>query len=146
MNRVFRYGLIGVLFLALIAVRFFQETLFYDPLIAFFHGDFKQQPLPELAWTNYLVSLVFRFALNTGISLLILYLAFRKRGHLVFASIVYGIVLVAGTTALVILLNQNDPENHMVLFYARRILIHPLLLLVLLPAFYFQEKMVGKDA
>lgn len=140
MKRLLRLGIIGLLFLALIGVRVGQHALFYDPLISFFHGEFKLQPLPDLSIHKYLVFIFLRYLINALISLAVLYLAFRSLAHLKFALFIYGVIGLASMIALSWFLVTNDPENHMPLFYVRRILIHPLLLVILLPAFYFQER------
>jgi len=38
MGKLLRIGIILLLFMALALVRFFEESLFYDPLLAYFKG------------------------------------------------------------------------------------------------------------
>ena len=128
---------IGVL--ALIAVRYFQHNLFYDPLIAFFHGDFEGNPLPEFNMTRYVIHLALRYGLNVLISLGIIAWFFQNRQHVQLSALVYGIVGILLFTLLIIWLQDTESTSHIALFYTRRMLMHPLLLFVLFPALYFQD-------
>ncbi|MEH6406683.1 MAG: exosortase F system-associated protein [Leeuwenhoekiella sp.] len=140
MRNLLKIGLIALLFGVLVLVRMFQDYLFYDPLISFFQLAFIQETaLPKMNMGYLLISTSFRYLLNTAISLLILYVAFRDKALLKFAGFLYlsaFLVLIIAFYALVLF---HKPENYMVLFYVRRFLIHPLFILILLPAFYYHK-------
>lgn len=136
-KRRYRILQIGVLLLLLIAVRLFEENLFYDPLIRFFRSEYLTGGVPEMNIGLLLLNLLIRFFLNTAISLLIIYLAFRDLQIFKFASVLYGILLFIAFPVFVFLLLNFEHEHYLALFYVRRFLIHPLFILILLPAFYY---------
>jgi len=139
MKRVIKWVGVSIGVLALIAVRYFQHHLFYDPLIAFFHGDFEGNPLPEFNTTHYVIHLVLRYSLNVLISLGIIAWFFRNRQHVQLSALVYGAVGIILFILLLIWLQDTESTSHVALFYTRRMLMHPLLLFVLFPALYFQD-------
>lgn len=145
MKLVVKIGLIAMLFASFIGVRALQNHLFYDPLIPFFKGDFKSNSLPEFRVGLYILSIAFRYILNAAIGLAIIYVAFKSINHLKFAAFVLTLAL----TILLILLSYSlfwEQENHTLLIYVRRILMHPILLFVLLPALYFQDQIQKKKS
>ena len=141
MKAVLKVIFIGILFCVLTSIRFFELQLFYDPLIEFFHGNYLNGITPEFEFWKLVLHTTFRFLLNTSISLLILYIAFKDLGILKFSAVLYGILLVVLMLVFCIMLSQSDTmENFMPLFYVRRFLIQPILIILLLPAFYYYKK------
>lgn len=136
-KRRYRVVQIGALVLCLAAIRFFEDELFYDPLIRFFKSDYLLGEIPEYHMGKLLLNLFIRFMLNTLISLAIIYLAFRDVQILRFSAFLYGILLVGGFIIFTFLLINLANEHYLALFYVRRFLIHPLFILILLPAFYY---------
>jgi exosortase F-associated protein len=143
-------GVIG-LFGVLVAIRAYEDTLFYDPLIPFFKLDHSTQSLPEMEHFRLVANIALRFWMNTLISLGILWLLFRKKEIIKMSVILFSIVFVVLLLAFVILLsssptasgaseNQLASGGHLALFYVRRFLIQPVFLLLLIPAFYFQKR------
>lgn len=123
----------------LIAVRVFEDVLFYDPLIDYFHGEYQNHPVPEVNQVKYFMSLLLRFTMNSAISLLMIFTVLTKMRYVKFAAVIYLIVFFLSTIAFFLLINHNEPHK-LTLFYVRRILIQPLLLFVLLPALYYQNQ------
>ncbi|AVR44301.1 exosortase F system-associated protein [Christiangramia fulva] len=136
-KRRYRIVQIGALVLCLAAIRLFEDGLFYDPLIRFFKSDYLLGEIPEYHLGKLLLNLFIRFMLNTLISLAIIYLAFRDIQILRFSALLYAILLVAGFIVFTFLLINIEHEHYLALFYVRRFLIHPLFILILLPAFYY---------
>ena len=132
---------IGFLFVLLACVRFFQTELFYDPLLHFYEGNYLTQKAPVFDETKLIWNTFFRYGLNTLISLLILYVAFRNKKIMKFSFAFYGIVLALLLLVFVYLIFNMAPENYFILFYVRRFLIQPLFILLLLPAFYYQQSL-----
>lgn len=135
-----KYIFIGLLIALLVGVRAFESALFYDPFLEYFKSDFSNLPLPDVDKAFWLTSTALRYVLNSGISILIIHLAFGKRDVTTFSAILYGLFLALALPALYGAY-VYFPEQKMALFYLRRFLIQPLLLLLFLPAFYFQLKM-----
>ena len=134
--------ILGIIVFAslLVLIRFFEDTLFYDPLLEFFKMDYKTLPLPKMDIYPLLTSVVFRFLMNTILSLAILWFVFRDKEIIKFSVILYNFLFILLFTAFIfIVFTSEGTSSHMVLFYVRRFLIQPLFLLLLLPAFYFQK-------
>lgn len=129
-----------VIITLLVLVRAFEDNLFYDPLLAFFKGEYKYLPLPALDVSALLLHTSLRFAINSVLSILLLWVIFGRKETVVLCAILYAIlfvVLIVAFAAIVIW--SEGTHTHFLLFYIRRFLIQPLLLLVLLPAFYYQK-------
>jgi len=124
----------------LAAIRFFEQSLFYDPFLNFFKGEFQNENLPDYDAIQLFLGLFLRYLLNTSLSLAIIYAVFRELPLLKFAALLYGILFVLLITAFFMLLHFSDHPDYMLLFYLRRFLIQPLFLVLFLPAFYYQKK------
>lgn len=140
MHKWLRYGLVFLAFVMLAIIRFRESALFYDPLISFFHGDYQYLELPEVNWLTYVLNLILRFAVNTTLSLFILWLIFRTSSILRLAAILYGLVLLILLPLFIGLWQISEIGNYFALFAVRRFLIQPIFIFVLLPAFYYYRK------
>lgn len=130
----FILGLIG-----LVSIRYFENILFYDPLINFYNSVFQNQAFPELDFWLYSLNLGFRFLLNTVLSLVLIWLVFKSKNFIKFSILMYCILFIGGFILFWGFAVDVQPKNYMLLFYIRRFLIHPILIIVLIPAFYFQK-------
>jgi len=133
-----KVSLIGLCILGFILIRLFQDSLFYDPLIAFYKSNFQSATFPPLDFWTYNLNVLFRYGLNTILSLLIIWFWFEKRSYVLFSGVLYALIFVLCTIAFWIVEHDIIEENYMKLFYIRRFLIQPILVIVLIPAFYFQ--------
>ena len=139
MNKLSRIALIIVFFLLLVSIRAIAIEYFYDPLIQYFKYDYNYMPVPEMDFGKYYFFLFLRYSLNTIVSLAIIYLVFLNFKTVVFAIKLYIVAFVILGAILFVLLKFDILESYLLTFYVRRFLIHPLLLLILLPAFYYQK-------
>jgi len=139
MNKYKRIGAIGVLFLMLLGVRILAQNYFYDPLIEYFRSDYLYMEIPKLNFTKFWGFLFLRYLLNTSLSLIIIYLTFYNRKVLVFSSRFYGLALIVLSFLFWVLLEFDLNLGYRLTFYIRRFLIHPVFLIILLPAFYYQK-------
>ncbi len=137
MKKRYKIILIGFMVLLLAAIRFFEDSLFYDPLIAFFRSDYLLGIIPPMNMAELMIHLSIRYALNSAISLGIIYIAFQNRSMLKFSVILYALLYLGAVSAFIFLVLNIEREHYLALFYVRRFLIHPLFLLILLPAFYY---------
>jgi len=137
-----RYKIIIILglFFMLMLVRAFATRLFYDPFILYFKNDYLYKAIPVFVTSKLFLNIFFRYLLNFIFSLIILYVAFQKRSVIQFSILFYTITFVVFMLAFYILLQSGFNKGYLLAFYIRRFLIHPLFVLILLPAFYFQEK------
>jgi exosortase F-associated protein len=136
--------LIVLLVVLLAAVRGFEDTLFYDPFSLYFKGDYLNLAFPEYSAMHLFWSMGFRYWVNSAISLSIIYILFSDWELTKFAAVLYLIFFIFLIATFFLLLRFSDATNNFVLFYIRRFLIQPLLLLLFVPAFYFQKQQSKK--
>lgn len=127
-----------VSFLAMI--RIVEHTLFYDPLLNYFKSDYTNFPLPLIDNLKLFLGLFFRYFLNTIVSISIIYVVFKDFQLVKFASALYLIFFVILIVIFFFVLSFYGEESKMALFYIRRFLIQPILLLLFIPGFYIQKQ------
>lgn len=132
--------LISGLFLLLILIRMYEEVLFYDPLLSFFKSEYATRALPEFNMLKLLVHTTVRYFLNTCVSLGVIWVLFKKQEIVKLSAVLYLALYIVLLLVFYISLQSTEAGEHMLLFYIRRFLIQPLLLLILVPAFYFHLK------
>ena len=144
MKAVLKILVILILFALLASIRFFETSLFYDPLINFFKQDYLNGITPEFDFWQLVLNTSLRFLINSAISLFILYVAFQDRSILKFSALLYILLFAVLIIVFAIILSQvKGIDNFMPLFYVRRFLIQPLPIILLLPAFYYYKKQQG---
>lgn len=129
-----------ILLALLVAIRAFENTLFYDPLLAYFKRNYMQTPLPKLNVIRLFFSLGFRFYLNSIISIGILKLIFNNTKVVKFSIFLYSVFGIILMVTFFFILLKFGETNKMNLFYIRRFIIQPVLLILFIPAFYYQKK------
>lgn len=139
MDKKYRILIILLLFLALVLVRAFEQTLFYDPFIIYFQDDFLHAPIPKFSGSKLLISMTFRYVLNAIISLAAIHVAFQNRNFTTFSVKFYALAYLILTVTFFIILKGELSHGYLFAFYIRRFLIHPLFVLLLLPAFYYKQ-------
>jgi exosortase F-associated protein len=133
--------LLALLFVFLLAlIRAYEDVLFYDPFLNYFKTDYHNLPLPEVENVSLFFGLLFRYFLNTVLSLVIIYVLFKDFQAIQFASILYVVFFVILVIGFFFELSVLGETNKMALFYIRRFLIQPIFLLLFLPAFYYQKQ------
>lgn len=130
---------VAILFL-LIAIRVKESVLFYDPLIIFFKSGHGSQSLPDMDFIRLIANTALRFFMNTLLSLVLLWVFYKRKSVVIVSSVIYGVLFVLLYSIFCIIITQDSLPPHHFLFYTRRFLIQPILVLVLVPAFYFQLK------
>lgn len=134
-----RILIIAILFIMLILVRAFEMEMFYDPFIEYFKNDFLDQPIPVFSGSILVKDMFLRYALNTLISLAIIYFAFQNKNFIIFSIKFYIIAFIVLIITFFIILKGELLNGYLFAFYVRRFLIHPLFVLLLLPAFYYKQ-------
>jgi exosortase F-associated protein len=133
------FFLICLLISLLAGVRAFESQLFYDPFLLYFEGDYLKMPLPEVNVFRLFLSLTFRFLLNSILSLGVLYIIFKDKQMIQFASFLYFFFFMILIIGFFSVLHFYENQNNLLLFYVRRFLIQPLFLILFIPAFYYQK-------
>ncbi|WP_299553303.1 exosortase F system-associated protein [Seonamhaeicola sp.] len=139
MNRLTKYILLFVLFGLLVLIRGFEDVLFYDPYLVFFQNDYLYIDSPRREVAKLVAFTTFRYTLNTVISLAILYVVFKDKGIIKFSVLVYALAFVILIMIYLYFVVNPKQEDYYMFFNVRRFLIHPLILLLLLPAFYYNK-------
>lgn len=129
-----------LLFSFLVAIRACENTIFYDPLIAYFKRNYMQTPLPELNVVKLFFSMGFRFYLNSIISIGLLKMLFDDSKVVKFSIFLYSVFGILFMVTFFFILLKFGETNKMNLFYIRRFIIQPILLILFIPAFYYQKK------
>ncbi len=140
MNRELKYLGLVVLVLGLIVFRAIGDHFFYDPFVVFFAHDYLSTDFVEYKPLLLFLNLFLRFVINMLLSLGVIYFAFERKDWVILASKVYGVAFLVLSLTFYLLLLGEFKSGYLFAFYVRRILIHPILLLVLLPAFYYHKR------
>lgn len=139
-NKIFRVFLLFFCIVGLIAIRFFEDELFYDPFLNYFKFNYTKNPIPKLDDFRYFLHLFLRFSINSILSLAVLASLFRDKKIVKFSGFLLLVFFILLTTALFLILNLNENPSKTGVFYLRRFLIQPLFLLLFIPGFYFHNK------
>ncbi|MTE26651.1 exosortase F system-associated membrane protein [Winogradskyella ouciana] len=139
MPKLTRYIIAFLLLLVLMAIRGFEDQLFYDPYLVFFESEYLyiDSPRREVAKLTFFTSL--RYFLNTLASLGILYFIFNDKIMIKFASLIYTVAFVLLIIPFLYFVINPKQEDYYLFFNIRRFLIQPILLILLLPAFYYYK-------
>ena len=94
--------------------------------------------LPDTYYA-FVAARIFRFLINDLLMIAVIYVLFKKRKYVVFAFYVQlaGIIFIL-TPYLII--KSYTSYNGPLLSYLHRLIVNPLLMLLLVPAFLYQEK------
>ena len=142
MKKRVKIPIIVFLFGLLVLVRAFGADIFYDPFIDYFKGAYLDQPIPNYNTLKLWLHIILRYLINGLISLVIIYIAFEKKGLVRFSIKFYTASFIVLGIFYFALLQFEMINGHLFTFYVRRFLIHPVFVLILLPAFYYQKKLV----
>ena len=139
MVSLIKYILLLALFGLLILVRLFEDILFYDPYLTFFQNDYLYIDSPRREVLKLTVFTTLRYLLNTSISLGVLYLVFKDKSVVKFSAIIYAMAFVVLISIYLYFVINPRQEDYYLFFNMRRFLIQPIILMLLLPAFYYHK-------
>lgn len=139
MSKKIKYILVFLLVSLLFVIRAFESDLFYDPLIVYFQNDYLYTKMPEVDLWKLVVDVLFRYTLNSLITIGVIQLVFEKKRFVKFAGFFLMLAFMLLIVVFVFLVRNEFEQGYLFPFYVRRFLIHPLFLLLLLPAFYYQK-------
>jgi exosortase F-associated protein len=128
-----------ILFLGLVLIRAFEDVLFYDPYLTFFENDYLYIDSPRREVAKLVLYTSFRYALNTLLSLGILYVIYKDKSIIKFSVLVYGLAYILLLIPFLYFVIHHKQEDYYLFFNIRRFLIQPLGLILLLPAFYYYK-------
>ncbi|WP_370479853.1 exosortase F system-associated membrane protein [Tamlana flava] len=139
MSRFSKYIWLALLFLLLVLIRFFEDILFYDPYLTFFQNDYLYIDSPRREVTKLVAFTTLRYTLNTVVSLGILYVFFKDKSIVKFSIIIYAFVFIVLIVIYLYFVINPRQEDYYLFFNIRRFLIQPIILILLLPAFYYHR-------
>lgn len=129
-----------VFVLLLVAVRIYENELFYDPFLLYFKSDFKDAPLPVFNSFKLFIGLLFRYTLNMIASLGLIYTLFKEIRMIKFAGFLYLFFFLILILYCFTILYFFGEDNKLAFFYVRRFLVQPIFVLLFIPAFYYQKQ------
>jgi exosortase F-associated protein len=124
---------------AFVFIRIYQGSLFYDPFIRFYNLTYHDMYPPDVDFFKLILNTSARYWLNSLLSIGLIYMLFRKRNILKFSFFFYGLAFIVLMITFGIMEAYLSPDLYMIFFYIRRFLIQPIFILLLLPAFYYQQ-------
>lgn len=123
----------------LIAVRMVEDQLFYDPFQAFFHLSNKYAEFPDFKWTPLILNYLFRFGLNLVLSAAVVYFIFKNKQWTLQAIVLMLIVFAITFPLYLYCIHTQFDIGYLFSFYMRRFVIQPLILLLIIPLFYYRK-------
>lgn len=141
LNNKFKLFILGLLVLFLALIRIVEESLFYDPYLDYFKSDFINLPLPIVEKLKLFLNLLFRYSLNTIVSIAFIQIAFKDINFTKFVSALYVFLFIVLIVVFYFVIAFYEEENKMTLFYIRRFLIQPLFLLLFIPGYLIQKRL-----
>lgn len=139
MDRYKKYSVLFLLFLVLVLIRAFEDKIFYDPYLEFFKEDYLSLDSPRREVLKLVLFTTLRYVLNTITSLAILYVFFKDKSIVKFSMLLYSVAYVLLILLFLYFVLNPKQEDYIMFFNIRRFLIQPILLILLLPAFYYNR-------
>ncbi len=125
----------------IISVRIFEDSLFYDPFLNYFHEGTKNAVFPDFEWGKLAISHIFRFALNLLFSCLIIHFIFKNKEWTIQGAILITIVFLITFPIYLYCVSDHFEIGYLFSFYMRRFVIQPLILLLVIPLFYYRKQL-----
>ncbi|MGA9211684.1 exosortase F system-associated membrane protein [Kaistella sp.] len=142
--KIVKWLFVALAIFGLIGVRMMENQLFYDPFQAFFHLANKHAPFPDFNWFLLVLNYLFRFLMNLLLSAAVVYLIFKNKQWTLQAIILMLIVFVITFPIYLYCIHAKFEIGYLFSFYMRRFVIQPLILLLIIPLFYYRKR-VQKD-
>ena len=129
----------------LIGVRMAEEHIFYDPFLNYFHAANKQAPFPDFEWGKLILNYLFRFLLNLVLSALVVHFIFKNNDWTMQAVILMLLVYAITFPIYLYCIYTEFEIGYLFSFYMRRFVIQPLILLLIIPLFYYRNQLLKKS-
>ena len=127
----------------LIGVRILEDKIFYDPFLNYFHAANKSTQIPDFEWIKLILNYLFRFSLNLILSAIVVHFIFNNKKWTIQAVVLMLIVFAITFPIYLYCISTNFEIGHLFSFYMRRFVIQPLILLLIIPMFYYRKKMIS---
>jgi len=143
--RILSWFLVVIGIFGLIGVRMLEDRLFYDPFLNYFHEANKNMDFPVFEWGKLILGHFFRFILNLLFSCLILQCLFKNKEWTIQGAILIGIIFAITFPIYLYCIHTQFEIGYLFSFYMRRFVIQPLVLLLVVPLFYYRKQMLMKS-
>ncbi|MDR2205116.1 MAG: exosortase F system-associated protein [Flavobacteriaceae bacterium] len=141
MKKIINWLVIIFAIFGLIGVRVLEDKIFYDPFLNYFRGINQQTHFPDFQWNKLILSHLFRFGLNLIFSAIIIQFMFKRRVWTLQAILMICLVFIITFPIYLYCVSTKFEIGHLFSFYMRRFVIQPLILLLIIPMFYYRLKM-----
>lgn len=128
----------------LIGVRVMEDKIFYDPFLGYFHEANKNISFPAFEWGKLIGSHLFRFILNLIFSCLIIQGLFNKKQWTLQGALMMVIIFAIAFPIYLFCIHNTFEIGYLFSFYMRRFVIQPLIILLIVPMFYYRKQIEGK--
>ncbi len=143
--KILSWFLVFVGVCGLVGVRMIEDSIFYDPFLNYFHEANKNVIFPEFEWGKLIVSHIFRFVLNLFFSCIIIQFLFKNKEWTVQGAVLITIIFAITFPIYLYCIYDRFEIGYLFSFYMRRFVIQPLILLLIVPLFYYRKQMLLKS-
>ena len=142
--KILNFILVFAGILGLISVRFLEDKIFYDPFLEFFKADYKVAQVPDFIWGKLMLSHFFRFSLNLIFSAIVVHFMFLNKKWTIQAVFLMAVAFLFFFPIYLWCLYSKMEIGYLFTFSVRRFVIQPIILLLIIPIFYYRKKL-GKS-
>ncbi|SDQ36787.1 exosortase F-associated protein [Chryseobacterium soldanellicola] len=128
----------------LISVRALEDSIFYDPFLNYFHEADKSLAFPSFEWGRLIIGHIFRFILNLIFSCLIIHFLFKNKEWTIQGALLIAIIFFITFPIYLYCIYNRFEIGYLFSFYMRRFVIQPLILLLIIPMFYYRKQISEK--
>ena len=143
--KILSWFLVVVGIFGLISVRMLEDKLFYDPFLNYFHEANKNLSFPSFEWGRLIMGHLFRFVLNLLFSCLIIQCLFKNKEWTFQGAILIALIFVITFPIYLYCVYTHFEIGYLFSFYMRRFVIQPLVLLLIVPLFYYRKQILMKN-
>ncbi|GAB0155089.1 exosortase F system-associated protein [Chryseobacterium sp. Alg-005] len=143
--KILNWFLVAIGIAGLISVRIFEDRMFYDPFLGYFHEADKTVSFPPFEWGKLIVNHLFRFLLNLFFSGMIIHFLFKNKEWTIQGTLLITIVFVITFPIYLYCISDRFEIGYLFSFYMRRFVIQPVIILLIVPMFYYRKQLLEKS-
>lgn len=129
----------------LVSVRALEDKIFYDPFLNYFHEANKNISFPPFEWGKLIVGHLFRFILNLFFSCVIIHFIFKNKTWTIQGALLITIIFAITFPIYLYCIYDKFEIGYLFSFYMRRFVIQPLILLLIVPMFYYRKQVLERN-
>jgi len=144
--KILSWFLVAAGVLGLVGVRMVEDQIFYDPFLNYFHEANKNISFPEFEWGKLIAGHILRFILNLFFSCIIIHFLFKNKEWTVQGAVLITIIFLITFPIYLYCIYDRFETGYLFSFYMRRFVIQPLILLLIIPLFYYRRQILLRNA